>query len=178
MAREIWLKAKVFSLVLENDGMRPLATCGHHNTGSRLVWARPCMISELPGLECWARGIINSSNTALVELDNGYAPLGKADGPTLVEFGMQVRELRNDMSRDEPIVFLPERKHAEKMCLLHRKFCGLPFDLAEILSQNRLKPEYLDIRQLGHIATVVEMLTRERLCMEIQLPEELIRQLR
>lgn len=178
MAREIWLRAKVYSVIVEKGELRPLARCGLHQTGPNLIWAAPCLALDIESLECWARGIVNSSNTALVELEQGYAPLGRADGPARVEYGMQVRELTNEISRDGAIEFLPERKHAEKMCLLRSKFPGISHDLADILLENGLKPEYLDVRQLNHLATVVRMICRERQCGSVTLPDEIIRQMR
>lgn len=158
MAREIWLKADVHGLETGRDGMlKPLARCGHIETGREIVWAPFDSVARLPLLECWAKGIVNSSNNVLVHTNNdSYAPLGKADGSTKTVFGMQIRETRNDFSRDKAVEFLPSRDNAERMCRLRQKFCGHEDDLATILSANGIKPDLLTHKQLVFLANMVE----------------------
>lgn len=173
MAREIWLKASVYSLFFENGEIAPLARCGHYETGPNLVWARPALADDLPELECWAKGIVNSSNTALLELKNGYAPVGRADGTTKVAYGVQIREIRNEMSRDGVILSVPDRACAEKLCYLNTRFPGIRDALADILKANKIKPEYFDARQLGHICALVRKIGRESLCKDVKVPAEI-----
>lgn len=158
MAREIWLKAEAHGLETLKDGsLRLLARCGHCETGPDLVHAPFDSVNRLHELECWAKGIVNSSNNVLVRTNNdGFAPLGKADGPARTEFGMQIREARNEFSRDNPIEFLPSKENAERMCRLRQKFCGHGEDLAVILAANSIKPDLLSLKQLIFLANMVE----------------------
>lgn len=158
MAREIFLRARVEGLELHDGIIRPVATCGFHRTGPDIVFSPPVLgdASHVAELECWARGILNSSNTVLVAIPDGYAPLGKGDGPSRVAFGMQFRVARNEMSRDEPVEYLPSREHAEKMCLLARRFRGVSGTLAEILSANGVKPDLLGAKKLAHLSAVID----------------------
>lgn len=173
MAREIWIKADVYGLISEDEGVKPLARCGLHETGGELIFAPPVIAQELRALECWARGIINSSNTALVEIKDSYAPLGKADGEAHTEFGMQVRGIRNEFSRDHPLEYLSSRSHAEKMCLLKRNFRGTRYNLAEILAHNNMKPEYMDVRKLSHLAALVDAYAMRNIGEVIELPKNI-----
>lgn len=158
MAREVWLKSRVCGLETLKDGtLKPLAMCAHVATGPELVWAPFDAVSRLHELECWARGIVNSSNNVLVHTANaGYAPLGKADGPARKVFGLQIREARNDFSRDKAIEFLPTKDNAERMCRLQQKFCGQEDNLAKILELNGIKPDFLSLKQLVFLANMVE----------------------
>lgn len=180
MAREIWLKAKVHGLETLNDGtLKPLASCGHCETGPEIVWAPFAAVSQLPELECWAKGIVNSSNNVLVHTNNNsYAPLGKADGPAKTVFGMQVREARNDFSRDKAIEFLPTKDNAERMCRLRQKFCGHAEDLATILLANGVKPDLLSHKQLVFVANMVEATLLKDFRKEIELDKSVIEALR
>lgn len=163
MAREIWIKAEVYGVTTHNDGgLKPLARCGHCETGTELVHSGYDTVNRLHGLECWARGIVNSSNTALVHTQNGsYAPLGKADGPAKTVFGMQVREVRNEFSRDKAIEFVSAKEHAEKMCRLRQRFAGHDDDLAAILACNSLRPETLNLKQLIFLTNMVEAIFKK-----------------
>lgn len=158
MAREVWIKADVYGLETLKDGtLKPVARCGHYETGPEIVWAVLDAASRLHDLECWAKGIVNSSNNLLVHIcPDGYAPLGKADGPAKPVFGMQIREARNDFSRDKPIEFLPSKECAERMCRLRQKFCGLEDDLSCILITNGIKPDLLTLKQLVFLANMID----------------------
>ncbi len=40
MAREVWIKADVYGLETLKDGtLKPVARCGHYETGPEIVWA-------------------------------------------------------------------------------------------------------------------------------------------
>ncbi len=83
-------------------------------------------------------------------------PLGKADGPAKPVFGMQIREARNDFSRDKPIEFcLP--KNVRNVCAVcAKKFCGLEDDLSCILITNGIKPDLLTLKQLVFLANMID----------------------
>ncbi len=74
MAREVWIKADVYGLETLKDGtLKPVARCGHYETGPEIVWAVLDAASRLHDLECWAKGIVNSSNNLLVHAcPDGY----------------------------------------------------------------------------------------------------------
>lgn len=167
MAREIWIRAEVYGITTLNDGsLRPLARCGHCETGADLVHSGYDDVNRIHLLECWARGIVNSSNNVLVHTHNGtYAPLGKADGTAKTVYGMQMREIRNDFSRDKPIEFLPSKENAERMCKLNQRYSGHEDSLGEILVCNSIKPDLLTLKQLVFLNNMVEALFR-KICRE------------
>ena len=134
---------------LKDGTLKPVARCGHYGDRPEIVWALLDAASRLHDLECWAKGIVNSSKTFLYILVLMDTPLGKADGPAKPVFGMQIREARNDFSRDKPIEFCLPRECAERMCRLRQKnFAALKMICPCILITNGIKPDLLTLKQL------------------------------
>lgn len=175
MAREIWIRADAYGIEFDEMGnFRVRATCGLHDLAQGdLLWASFASVSDIPRLECRARGIVNSSNTALVMLKDGsYAPLGRADGKAEIVAGMQFRTIRNEMSRDHGIDFLPSKANAEKWCLLMSRFRGTKGTMMDILAYNHVRFEHLDAKRLAYIYTALSALSLRNVDEMLEIPPD------
>lgn len=130
--KEAWIQAKVTGICIKGEQIILQAECMHY-PAAEIVASRPFMISDINEIECWAKGIINSSGNILVCLEGGgFAPVGRETGKNKVCEGITVCLASNELSRDIPPNYVRTKTEAEKLCLLHQVLSPNGWTVADI----------------------------------------------
>lgn len=155
MSKEIWLKAEVSGFSIKGGRLAPIAHCGHHLVEDSMVHAALADVNSAADLECWVKGMVNSSNNILVRGDDGVlAPLGKGDGDTHMRYGMLINTARNEYSRDKSIQYVFSKKEAQRICLLEQRYPGCDFNTAALAEALGFEPARMPDKALSQLVHV------------------------
>lgn len=155
MSKEVWLKADVCGFTLKNGKLVPIAYCGHHPARESMVFSTLADVNAVSSLECWVKGMVNSSNNILVKGDDEVlAPLGKGDGETMTRYGILINTTRNEYSRDKSVQFVHYKKDAQKLCLLEQRYPECKFSTAELAAAIGLDPARMSEKSLLQLVRV------------------------
>lgn len=155
MAKDIWIRARISGCRIVNGNFSLEAVCGHHRTTGEIVHASAASLSDLKTLACFAKGMLNSSHNALVQIDGDWAPVGKASIRFDLAHGVGVHKIVNDFSRDGDLEFVKDREDAEKLCLLAQRFPCCPFTLLEIARFNGFDIDRTTVKVLRSLRNAV-----------------------
>lgn len=155
MAKHIWIRSEIKGCQFAGGRMILEISCGHHHSVAEMVHAHTADLADLPNILCFTRGMINSSQNALVQISDGWAPLGKLSTKFELIHGVTVRKIINDFSRDGDIDAIESREDAEKLCLLSDRFPCCKFSLLEIAKSNKFDIERISARALRSLKNAI-----------------------
>lgn len=156
MAKNIWIRASVTGCQLASGRLNPEISCGHHRATGEAVYSRAANISDLNNLMCFSKGMVNSSQNALVQVEDGWAPIGRLNAKFDLRHGVRVHKIINDFSRDGDIECVESKDDAEKLCLLAQRFPCCQFTLLDIALDNRLDVDRISARSLRSLKNAVD----------------------
>lgn len=156
MAKEIWINASVRGCQFLSGKMSLDIVCGHHRSTGESVQSHAVSLEELKDALCFTKGMINSSQNALVSIEGGWAPIGRLNPKFELRHGVRVHKIFNDFSRDGDIECVESKDDAEKLCLLSQRFhrCGL--SLLDIAKANGLDPQRVSTRVLRSLKNFID----------------------
>lgn len=155
MAKDIWIRASVKGCSLSSGRLSLEIVCMHHVSVAETIHANAPDLSALRDLVCFTKGMLNSSQNALIQIASGWAPIGKLSTRFELRNGVSVRRITNDFSRDGDIECVETREDAEKLCLLSQRFpCCLP-NLADIAKANGFEVDRISVRALRALKNAV-----------------------
>lgn len=156
MAKTIWIRAICRGCAFNAGKLELDASCGHYQASGDLVFSEPVLVHDIGSLLCFAKGMVNSSLNALVQIGDGWGPLGKLTNKMEVRHGVTVKKIVNDFSRDGDIECVESKEDAEKLCLLEQKFPGCQPDILEIAKENAFDIDRISARSLRALKHAVE----------------------
>lgn len=148
MAKTIWIRAKIKGCNILTGKLEMDVLCGNYNAIGETIHPRPIELSELPNLICYIKGMVNSSQNALVRAGESWGPLGRLSNRFELKHGVAVYQIVNEFSRDGNIDCVSAREDAEKLCLLEQKFPGCQWSLLRISEFNGLHIDRLTAQGL------------------------------
>lgn len=167
MGKEIWIRANVKGCILAAGRINLEFSCVHHISTAETLHARPHELDALRELVCFTKGMLNSSQNALIQISDGWAPIGKLSTRFELRNGVSVRKIVNDFSRDGDIECVESREDAEKLCLLSQRFPCCRLSLAEIARANDFDIDRISTRALRSLNNAVEGRLEKR-CFTVQ----------
>lgn len=156
MAKTIWIQAKLSSCDFSSGHLEMQLVCGHHRAIGDKVCEEPVYAANLDSLICFTAGMINSSLNALVEIRDGWAPLGRITSKFELRHGVGIQRIVNDFSRDGDIECVTSREDAEKLCLLGQRFPNCNFTLQQIAEANSFDIDRMSSRSLRALKLAIE----------------------
>lgn len=155
MAKEIWIKAEIRGCHLLKGQLGMEMGCGNFPAEGEAVHASPVQLRDLPKLCCFVKGMLNSSQSALVRTRETWAPLGRMSARFEMRHGVSVHRIVNEFSRDGDIDCVATRDDAEKLCLLSQKFPCCSRSLLQIAQDNGFDIARLSARGLKTLELAV-----------------------
>lgn len=156
MAKDIWIRANVKACLLTEGRLNLEFACAHHISVAETLHARAQDLDALRNLVCFTKGMLNSSQNALIQISEGWAPIGKLSSRFELRCGVSVRKIINDFSRDGDIECVEAREDAEKLCLLSQRFPCCKLSLAEIAKGNDFNIDCISARALRSLKNAIE----------------------
>lgn len=156
MAKTIWIRANAAGCALMAGKMELNATCGHYQASGELICSDPVIMEDFEQMTCFVKGMVNSSLNALIQIRDGWGPLGKLTNKMEMRHGVMVKKIVNDFSRDGDIECVDSKEDAEKLCLLAQKFPGCQPGILEIARENGFDIERISARSLKALKHAVE----------------------
>lgn len=156
MAKTIWLRATIKGCHFNAGRLNLDITCGLHAVTGEAVHAHSVHLRELEKVACFIKGMLNSSQNALVPISDGWAPVGKLSSRFEFQHGVSVKRIVNDFSRDGDIECVDTRDDAEKLCLLSQRFASCSADLLAIAEANDFNIEQISVRALRSLKNAVD----------------------
>lgn len=156
MAKNIWIRAEIRGCQFVGGRLILEISCGHHHSTGEAVHAHALTPLDLPNILCFTRGMVNSSQNALVQIADGWAPLGKLSTKFELRYGVTVHKIINDFSRDGDIDAIDAREDAEKLCLLSDRFPCCRLSLLEIARSNRFDIDRISARVLRSLKNAID----------------------
>lgn len=156
MAKNIWIRASIKGCQFASGRLNLDIVCGHHHTIGESVHAHAVGIPDLQTLVCFTKGMLNSSQNALVQIADGWAPIGKLSTRFELRDGVSIRRIINDFSRDGDIESVDSREDAEKLCLLSQRFPCCQLSLLEIAKENNFEVDRISARVLRSLKNAVD----------------------
>lgn len=155
MAKNIWIRASIKGCTFTGGKMELQLSCGNYPATGETVHTEPIELKELPAMPCFVKGMLNSSQNALVRSNDSWGPLGRLSTRFELKQGVPVYRIVNDFSRDGDIECVTTRDEAEKLCLLAQAFPCCGFTLANIAEANGFDLERLTVRGLKTLEMAV-----------------------
>ncbi len=156
MAKAIWIRAEIRGCEFISGRLNLDIVCGHHSAVGESVHARAISVQGLKNTVCFTRGMVNSSQNALVQIADGWAPIGKLVSKFEYRHGISIHRIVNDFSRDGDIECVDSRDDAEKLCLLSQRFPCCALSLAEIALANGFNIDRISARALRSLKSVID----------------------
>lgn len=156
MAKNIWIRAEVKGCQFISGRLTLDIVCGHHSSIGESLHAHAVNIQGLKSLACFTKGMLNSSQNALVQIADGWAPIGKLSTRFELQHGVSVRKIINDFSRDGDIECVETRDDAEKLCLLSQRFPCCQYSLLEIAKENNFDIDRISARALRSLKNAID----------------------
>ena len=156
MGKDIWIRANVKGCSLAAGKISLEFTCMHHLSVGETLHSRARDLDALKDLLCFTKGMLNSSQNALIQIAEGWAPIGKLSTRFELRHGVSVRKITNDFSRDGDIECVEAREDAEKLCLLAQRFPCCELSLSEIAKINDFDVDRISARALRSLRNAVE----------------------
>ena len=94
--------------------------------------------------------------TALVQIKDGWAPLGRVSSKFELRNGVGIQYIINDFSRDGDIECVRTKEDAEKLCLLEQKLPGTNFTLYDAAKFNDFDVDRLSPRSIRALKVALE----------------------
>lgn len=148
MAKNIWINATIKGCAVAAGKVEMQMTCGNFPAYGDCIYTTPNELKELPKLTCFVKGMVNSSQNALVRTEDSWGPLGRMSTRFDLKHGVPVHRIVNNFSRDGDIDCVQSRDDAEKLCLLTRQFPYCPLSLLQIAEMNDFDIERITARGL------------------------------
>ena len=148
MAKTVWIRARIKGCTISDGKAEMNVLCGNFNALGESIFTRPLELKDLPAMPCFIKGMINSSQNALVRAGDSWGPLGRMTSRFELKNGVGVYHIVNDFSRDGDIECVITRDDAEKLCLLEQGFPCCELSLKEIAELNELNVERLSAQAL------------------------------
>lgn len=162
MAKNIWIHATIRGCQFATGRVNLDIVCGHHASIGESVHAQAVTVRDLRDLVCFTRGMLNSSQNALVQIADGWAPIGKLSTRFDLRHGVSVRKIINDFSRDGDIDCVSSKEDAEKLCLLSQKFPCCQLTLLEIAKGNNFDVDRISARSLKSLKNAIDSKIEKR----------------
>lgn len=156
MAKNIWIRAEIRGCQFVGGRVQLEIICEHHHSTGENVHAHAATITEMPTILCFTRGMVNSSQNALVQIADGWAPLGKLSTKFELRHGVTVHKIINDFSRDGDIDAIDTREDAEKLCLLSERFPCCQLSLLEIAKNNKFDIDRISTHSLRSLKNAID----------------------
>lgn len=156
MAKNIWIRASFKGCQLVSGRINLEITCGHHNAIGEAIHAHAVTLADIKTLVCFSKGMLNSSQNALVQIADGWAPIGKLSTRFELRYGVSVRRIINDFSRDGDIECVDSKEDAEKLCLLSQRFPCCSLTLMDIAKDNNFDIDRISARALRSLKNAID----------------------
>lgn len=156
MGKAIWIRASIRGCQFTSGRLSLDIVCGHHATTGEAVHAHARSVRELCAIACFTKGMLNSSQNALVQIEDGWAPIGKLSSHFELRHGVSIRRIVNDFSRDGDIECVTAKEDAEKLCLLSQQFPCCQYSLIQIAEANGLDIDRISSRALRSLYNAIQ----------------------
>ncbi len=156
MAKNIWIRARISGCTFAGGKQEMNVICGNFQAIGEAVYALPVNLKDLPSCACFIKGMLNSSQNALVRTFDSWGPLGRLSTRFDYKNGVSVYHITNNFSRDGDLECVTSRDDAEKLCLLSQRFPCCDLDLAQIAVANGLDLDRLSARGLKTLELAVQ----------------------
>lgn len=162
MGKSIWIHASIRGCQFVSGRLNLEIVCGHHSATGEAVHSHAVDLRELKSVACFTKGMINSSQNALVQIADGWAPIGKLSSRFDFRHGVSIRRIINDFSRDGDIECVDSRDDAEKLCLLSQRFPCCSLSLMEIAQANGFNVDRISSRALRSLKNAIDSRIEKR----------------